>query len=103
SIRRFRDRFHLPVPDDKLDEVPYLTFPKGSPEFEYMEARRMELGGYLPARRQKAEPLPIPELAAFERFLKSTEDREISTTMTFVQVLQLLVRDKTLGKHIVPI
>ncbi len=103
SIRRFRDRFHLPVPDDKLDDVPYLTFPKGSPEFEYMEARRMELGGYLPARRQKAAALPVPELAAFERFLKSTEDREISTTMTFVQVLQLLVRDKTLGKHIVPI
>ncbi len=103
SIRRFRDRFHLPVPDDKLDEVPYLTFAKGSPEFEYMETRRMELGGYLPARRQKAAALAVPELAAFERFLKSTEDREISTTMTFVQVLQLLVRDKTLGKHIVPI
>ncbi len=103
SIRRFRDRFHMPVPDDKLDDVPYLTFPKGSPEFEYMEARRMELGGYLPARRQKAEALAMPELAAFERFLKSTEDREISTTMAFVQILQLLVRDKTLGKHIVPI
>jgi len=103
SIRRFRDRFHLPVPDDKLDEVPYLTFPKGSPEFEYMEARRMELGGYLPARRQKSESLATPDLAAFERFLKSTEDREISTTMAFVQILQLLVRDKTLGRHIVPI
>ena len=103
SIRRFRDRFHLPVPDDELDDVPYLTFPKGSPEFDYMEARRMELGGYLPARRQKAEALATPDLAAFERFLKSTEDREISTTMAFVQILQLLVRDKTLGKHIVPI
>ena len=58
------------------------------------EARRMELGGYLPARRRKAEALAVPELAAFERFLKSTEDREISTTMAFVQILQLLVRDK---------
>ena len=103
SIRRFRDRFHLPVPDDQLEEVPYLTFPKGSPEFEYMEARRMELGGYLPARRQKAAALATPELSAFERFLKSTEDREISTTMAFVQILQMLIRDKVLGKHIVPI
>jgi pyruvate dehydrogenase E1 component len=75
SIRRFRDRFQLPVPDDQLDEVPYLTFPPGSPEFKYMEDRRMELGGYLPTRRRKAEPLPVPGLAAFERFLKSSDDR----------------------------
>jgi pyruvate dehydrogenase E1 component len=103
SIRRFRDRFHVPVPDEKLDEVPYVTFPEGSPELEYMRARRMELGGYLPARRRQAATLAVPELAAFERFLKSTEEREISTTMAFVQILQLLVRDKNLGKHIVPI
>ncbi len=68
-----------------------------------MRARRMELGGYLPARRPKAGALVTPELATFERFLKSTEDREISTTMAFVQILQLLLRDKNLGKHIVPI
>jgi len=103
SIRRFRDRFHLPVPDEQLADVPYLTFPEGSPEAEYMKARRMDLGGYLPARRQKAAALVTPELAAFERFLKSTEDREISTTMAFVQILQMLVRDKNLGRHIVPI
>src|SRR4029077_14648925 len=63
----------------------------------------MDLGGYLPARRGKAEPLAIPELTAFERFLKSTEEREISTTMAFVQILQTLLRDKTLARHIVPI
>jgi pyruvate dehydrogenase E1 component len=63
----------------------------------------MELGGYLPARRRKAEALPIPAIAAFERFLKSTDEREISTTMAFVQVLQMLLRDKALAKHIVPI
>ncbi len=103
SIRAFRDRFHIPVEDDKLDEVPYVTFPEGSPELEYMRARRMELGGYLPARRPKAMALAVPELATFERFLKSTEDREISTTMAFVQILHTLVRDKNLGKHIVPI
>jgi len=103
SIRRFRDRFDIPVADDKLHDVPYVTFPEGSPELEYMRARRMDLGGYLPARRRQAAALVTPELSAFERFLKSTEDREISTTMAFVQILQLLVRDKSLGKHIVPI
>jgi pyruvate dehydrogenase E1 component len=103
SIRRFRDRFDLPVGDDRLDEVPYVSFPEGSPELEYMRARRAELGGYLPARREKSAALATPELAVFDRFLKSTEDREISTTMAFVQILQLLLRDKNLGKHIVPI
>jgi len=103
SIRTFRDRFQIPVPDDKLHEVPYVTFPEGSKELDYMRARRMELGGYLPARRRKAEPLIVPDLAAFERFLKSTEDREISTTMAFVQILQTIVRDKHLGKRVVPI
>jgi pyruvate dehydrogenase E1 component len=103
AIKRFRDRFAVPVPDDKLEEVPYLKFAEGSEELEYMRARRMELGGYLPARRRKAEPLVVPELAAFERFLKSTGEREISSTMAFVQILQTLLRDKELAKRIVPI
>jgi len=103
AVRRFRDRFQIPVPDEKLEEVPYAKFADGSPELEYMRARRLELGGYLPARRRKAEALVVPGLAAFERFLKSTEEREISTTMAFVQILQLLLRDKNLGKHVVPI
>ena len=103
AVRRFRDRFDIPVPDDKLEEAPFVKFEEGSPELEYMRARRMELGGYLPARRRKAEPLAVPALAAFERFLKSTDEREISTTMAFVQVLQTLLRDKSLARYIVPI
>jgi pyruvate dehydrogenase E1 component len=103
SIRVFRDRFQIPVPDDKLEDVPFVNFAPGSPEAEYMKARRMELGGYLPTRRRKAESLPAPPLATFERFLKSTDEREISTTMAFVQILQTLLRDKVIGKHIVPI
>jgi len=103
AIRKFRDRFQIPVPDDELEEVPFVTFPKGAPELEYMRAQRMELGGYLPSRRRKANPLTMPELSAFERFLKSTDEREISTTMAFVQILQMLIRDKNLGRHIVPI
>ena len=103
SMRRFRDRFQIPVPDDKLEEVPFVNFAPGSPEAEYMKARRMDLGGFLPTRRRKADPLVVPPLSTFERFLKSTDDREISTTMAFVQILQTLLRDKNIGKHIVPI
>ena len=103
SIRAMRDRFQIPLADDKIEEVPYMTFPAGSREAEYMKARRMDLGGFLPARRRKADPLVAPPLSAFERFLKSTDDREISTTMAFVQILQTLLRDKNIGKHIVPI
>ena len=103
SLKRFRDRFGIPVPDEQIDEIPFVNFPDGSPELEYMHARRRALGGYLPARRRTAAPLPVPALSAFERFLKGTDDREVSTTMAFVQILQVLVRDKSLGPHVVPI
>jgi pyruvate dehydrogenase E1 component len=103
SIRKFRDRFAIPVPDDKIEEVPLVTFAEGSPELEYMRTHRMDLGGYLPMRRRKAPALVTPPLSTFERFLKSTEDREISTTMAFVQILQTLIRDKNVGRHVVPI
>ncbi len=103
AVRHYRDRFQIAVPDAELEKVPYVTFPEGSKELEYMRQRRKELGGYLPSRRRKVEPMPVPPLASYERFLKSTEEREISTTMAFVQILQMLLRDKSLGKHIVPI
>jgi pyruvate dehydrogenase E1 component len=103
AVRRFRDRFQIPVPDDKIEEVPYVKFDEGSKELEYMRARRMELGGYLPARRMKSASLEVPPLSAFQRFLASTGEREISTTMAFVQILQTVLRDKNLGKHVVPI
>jgi pyruvate dehydrogenase E1 component len=104
QLMKFRDQFKLPIPDDKIADVPYLTFEEGSKELEYMRARRQELGGYLPARRQKAESLPVPDLSAFEPVLKGTgPGREISTTMAFVRILNILLKDKALGKRIVPI
>ncbi len=103
ALRKFRDRFKIPVADADLEKVPYVRFAEGSPELEYMRARRMELGGYLPSRRRKVEPMVVPPLATFERLLKSSDDREISTTMAFVQMLGTLVRDKALGRYIVPI
>ena len=104
DIKAFRDRFQIPVPDDKLDELPLVKFQEGSPELEYMRARRMALGGYLPQRRSKAESLEVPKLEAFAPLLEATsEGREISTTMAFVRMLNLIIKDKVLGKRVVPI
>lgn len=103
ALKRFRDRFQLPIKDEALADVPLLPLPPDSAELAHMKERRATLGGYLPARRTKATPLPAPPLEVFERLLKSTEEREISTTMAFVQMLQVLLRDKRLGKHVVPI
>jgi pyruvate dehydrogenase E1 component len=104
DVRRFRDRFEIPVKDEDLDEMPLVNFAEGSPELEYMKARRQELGGYLPQRRMKAESLPVPALDVFAPLLEATaEGREISTTMAFVRMLNTVVRDKVLGKRVVPI
>lgn len=103
AIRRFRDRFQLPVPDDQLEAVPYLKFEPGSKEHEYLKARRAALGGDRPRRRQKAESFPVPPLSAFQRLLEGSGDREISTTMAFVQQLQQLVKDPVIGARVVPI
>lgn len=104
AIRRFRDRFGLPVPDDKLEELPYLKFEEGSPEQKYLLQRRMDLGGFLPQRRTKAEPLAIPSLDTFAALLKASgEGRELSTTMAIVRMMNTLLKDKQIGKHIVPI
>ena len=81
QIGRFRDRFGLPVPDDKLEELPYLKFAEDSEEYKYMRQRRMDLGGFLPSRRRKAEPLAIPSLDTYAALLKASgEGRELSTT-----------------------
>ena len=103
ALKQFRDRFDIPMPDDKIAEMPFITLADGSPEMKYLQERRAALGGYLPQRRQKSASLPTPPLTNFERLLKSSDDREISTTMAFVQMLGTLVRDKSIGKHIVPI
>jgi len=104
AIRRFRDRFGIPVPDDQLAEVPYLKFPEDSPEHKYMMERRMSLGGFLPARRTKADPLPVPGLETFAALLKASgEGRELSTTMAIVRIMNTLLKDKQIGRHVVPI
>jgi pyruvate dehydrogenase E1 component len=103
ALKQFRDRFDIPMPDDKIAEMPFITLADDSPEKKYLHERRAALGGYLPQRRQKSTALPAPPLANFERLLQSSGDREISTTMALVQMLGTLVRDKTIGRFIVPI
>jgi pyruvate dehydrogenase E1 component len=103
ALKEFRDRFQISLTDEQIAEVPFITFPPDSDEARYLKARREALGGYLPARRRKSETLAAPPLSAFEAQLKSTEGREISTTMAFVRILNTLLRDKTLGKRVVPI
>jgi pyruvate dehydrogenase E1 component len=103
SIRAFRDRFKVPIPEEKLEEVPFFRPPDDAPEMQYLRSRVEAMGGSVPARRRKAEPLEVPPLSAFEAQLRGTEGREISTTMAFVRLLNTIVRDKKIGKLVVPI
>ena len=103
ALKQFRDRFDIPMPDDRIADMPFISLPAESPEGQYLHERRAALGGYLPQRRRKSTALTPPPLATFDRLLQSSGERQISTTMAFVQMLGTLVRDKTIGKYIVPI
>ena len=103
SVRHLRDRFQVPVADEQLAELPYLSFEQGSAEWNYLHERRTALKGYLPSRLpQTTVKLDIPELSAFEALL-GEQNREISTTMAFVRSLNVLLKDKSVGQRIVPI
>ena len=105
TIRTLRDRAGVPIPDDRLDEIPFYRPPEDAPEMVYLRERREALGGYLPQRRQKAdERLPVPPLSAFDVLLEPTHPgRSISTTQAYVRALGILLRAPELGRRIVPI
>ncbi len=103
SIKAFRDRFSVPIPDDQLEKVPFYRPAEDAPEMQYLRSRIEAMGGSLPSRKRKAAALEVPPLSAFEAQLKGTDDREVSTTMAFVRILNTLVRDKKIGKFVVPI
>ena len=103
ALKKFRDRFNIPVLDEHIAEVPFYRPPDDSVEVRYLKEQRAALGGSLPQRRRKSVALEAPPLSAFEAQLKSTDDREISTTMAFVRILSTLVRDKNIGNRVVPI
>jgi pyruvate dehydrogenase E1 component len=103
ALLAFRDRFELPLSDEQVREAEYYKPPEDSPEMQYLRERRGELGGSLPLRRVKAPELEVPPLETFKGQLEGTGEREVSTTMSFVRVLAALLRDKQIGKNIVPI
>ena len=104
ALARFRDRFNIPLSDDQLEAVPFLRFDEDSDEMRYLRQRREALGGAMPVRRPRSsETLEVPPLTAFGTQLAPTEGREISTTMAFVRILNTLLRDKKIGKRVVPI
>jgi len=103
DLRAFRDRFNIPVTDDDIARLPFKKPDESSDEIRYLRERRAALGGSLPVRRREAPPLVVPPLETFGPLLEGTGEREISTTMAFVRILTLLLKDKNVGKNIVPI
>lgn len=105
SLKKFRTRFGIPVTDEQIDSgnPPYYRFPEDSEEMRYLRERRKALGGYLPQRNPNTEAIPVPTLEAFDAQLQSSGEREFSTTMAFVRILSTLLKDKQIGKRIVPI
>jgi pyruvate dehydrogenase E1 component len=103
SLKAFRDRFDLQITNEEVEKLSFHKPTPDSPEIKYMMERREALGGFVPQRKRKGNPLKTPPLSAFENMLTATGEREISTTMAFVRILSTLVRDKELGKYIVPI
>lgn len=99
----FRDRFRIPVSDAEVRDAPFYRPADDGPELAYIHERRRLLGGYLPQRRVRAEALPLPDASLFDEFFTGSGDRAVSTTMAFVRVLTKLLKDKRIGRHIVPI
>ncbi len=103
DLKAFRDRFDIPISDAEIDSLPYYRPAEDSEETRYLKARRAELGGYLPVRHANVQSLKVPPLEAFQVHLDGSGEREISTTMAWVRMLTMLVRDENIGRHIVPI
>ena len=103
DLRAFRDRFNIPVADEDITRLAFKKLDENSDEARYLRERRASFGGFLPTRRKEAPPLAVPPLEAFQPVLEGTGEREISTTMAFVRILTILLKDKNVGKNIVPI
>ena len=103
ALKHFRDRFSIPITDEEIKDAPFYKPDKDSEEIKYLKARREELGGYFFSKRKSPPKLEIPNIDIHKKLLEGTGDREISTTMAFVRILNGLLKDKKIGKHIVPI
>jgi pyruvate dehydrogenase E1 component len=102
ELREFRERFKIPISDDVIAETPFFRPPPDSPEIKYLLERRKALGGFLPARQVSAPPLDVPKLNSFAEFFKGSV-MEASTTMAFVRLLTILLRNKGVSRNVVPI
>jgi pyruvate dehydrogenase E1 component len=103
ELRAFRSRFAIPISDSEIAQAPFYRPADDTPEAKYLHERRAALGGYVPQRKVRAAPLDVSFDGLFDEFLKGTEDRKASTTMVFVRMLSKLLRDKAVGKLVVPI
>jgi pyruvate dehydrogenase E1 component len=103
ELREFRSRFEVPLPDEEVVETPFYRPPLDSPETKYLLERRKNLGGFLPQRKVKAEPLALPGPDFFAEFARSSGELQLSTTMAFVRILSKLLRHEEIGRKIVPI
>src|SRR5215218_1318181 len=103
ALLKWRDRFGLELTDEQVHDAAFVKPPDDAPEMAYLRERRAALGGGLPQRRRTSTALEVPDLSAFGGQLTPTGEREISTTMAFVRILNTLLRDKKIGKHVVPI
>jgi pyruvate dehydrogenase E1 component len=103
ELREFRSRFDIPLKDEEVVETPFYRPPQDSRETKYLLERRRSLGGFVPKRRAKSEPLDVPQEDFFEEFLKDSGQLEASTTMSFVRLLAKLLRHPGVGKRVVPI
>ena len=103
NIKSFRDKFNIPVTDDEIESIPYVRPAEDSPEIQYLKKTRESLGGPIPRRRNTSKILPLPNESAFVKLYEGTGERKISTTMAAVRVLTDLLKDKEIGRRIVPI
>ncbi|MCP5145344.1 MAG: pyruvate dehydrogenase (acetyl-transferring), homodimeric type [Gammaproteobacteria bacterium] len=103
ALKKFRDRFSIPISDAEIAKAPFYKPADDSAEMQYVRQRSQAMGGFLPSRRRRGDELKVPELSVFDQLLKASGDREISTTMAFVRCLSALLRDKSLKDRIVPI
>jgi pyruvate dehydrogenase E1 component len=103
ELMRFRQRFDVPIREEDVHDAPFYRPPDDSPEIQYLRARRMALGGYVPRRLVRAEPMRAEVGSAFDEFLKGTDGREVSTTMAVVRMMAKLLKHKEIGKLVVPI
>lgn len=103
TIKHLRDSLEIPVSDADLEKIPFYKFDTESPEYKYMMERRKSLQGSVPSRRTQYVSLTTPKDELYAEFKEGTKDREVSTTMVFVRILSKLLKDKNLGKNVVPI